>query len=146
MSDPITVGALVAGALGMVAEALLKGSVGEAAKDAYKGLKEKVSHWASADVAELEKAPKSIPRKAVIAEIIDSQSPEDQESLRVLAGQLLEKLKANPQAVGLDIGRLTALEVQLGDLTVTSGVGARIEEANVGTLTTGKISVGSSGK
>jgi hypothetical protein len=48
MVDPVTVGSLVAGALGMTAEALLKGAVGEAVKDGYNALKEKVkvSQWA----------------------------------------------------------------------------------------------------
>jgi hypothetical protein len=44
MTDPVTVGALVVGALSMAAEAALKGAVGEAVKDGYKALKEKVSH------------------------------------------------------------------------------------------------------
>jgi flagellar motor component MotA len=43
-------------------------------------------------------------------------------------------LKECAPAIGLDIGRLTALEAQLGNLTVTSGIGARITEANVGTF------------
>ena len=33
MVDPVTVGSLVAGALGMAADAALKGAVGEAIKD-----------------------------------------------------------------------------------------------------------------
>jgi hypothetical protein len=54
MVDPVTVGSLVAGALSMTAEAVLKGTVGEAVKDGYKALKEKVSHWASGEVTALE--------------------------------------------------------------------------------------------
>lgn len=142
MVDAVTVGSLVAGALGMAAEAVVKGAVGEAVKDGYKALKEKVSHWASGEVTALEATPTSIGRQTVIAEIIDAQSAHDQESLRVLAQALLAKLKESAPAIGLDIGRLVALEVQLGTLTVGSGIGARIREANVGTFTTGNISVG----
>jgi hypothetical protein len=142
MADPGTVGSLVAEALSMAAEAFLKGAVGEAVKDGYKTLREKVSQWASRDIVELEKTPSSGARQAVIAEIIDAQSSEeDRESLRALAEALITKLKESAP-VGLDIGRLTALEVQLGDITVSSGTGARIEEATVQTLKTGNISVG----
>jgi hypothetical protein len=142
MVDPVTVGSLVAGALSMAAEAVLKGAVGEAVKDGYKALKEKVSHWASGEVTALEATPSSIGRQTVIAEIIDAQSEDDRKSLRALAEALVAKLKECAPAIGLDIGRLTALEAQLGNLTVTSGIGARITEANVGTFKTGDISVG----
>ena len=36
MTDHVTIGAMVASALAMAAEAMLKGAVGEAVKDAYK--------------------------------------------------------------------------------------------------------------
>ena len=83
-------------------------------------------------------------RQAVIAETVDHLSQEDQESLRVLAQTLAEKLKElKPQApAGLDFGRLEALEVQLGNITATQGTGARFEEARVKTFKTGDISVG----
>ena len=42
MSDPVTIGALAASALAMAADAALKGAVGEAVKDGYKVLKEKI--------------------------------------------------------------------------------------------------------
>lgn len=142
MVDPVTVGSLVAGALSMAAEAVLKGAVGEAVKDGYKALKEKVSHWAPSEVSALETTPGSKGRQAVVAEIIDAQSEDDRKSLRVLAETMVAKLKESAPAIGLDIGRLTALEVQLGNIIVTSGTGTRIEEANVETFKTGDISVG----
>ncbi len=86
-------------------------------------------------------------RQTVIAEIIDAQSEDDRKALRVLAEALVANLKECAPAIGLDVGRLTALEVQLGNLSVTNGIGARIAEANVGTFKTGDISAGSrSGK
>jgi hypothetical protein len=143
MPDPVTLGVLVAAALSMAGEATLKGAVGEAVKDAYKALKERVSHWAFSDVEALEKAPASITRQAVIAEIVDARPKDDQESLRVLAETLVAGLKESAPVIGLDIGRLTALEVDLGNITITEGIGARIEEARVeGTFKTGDISVG----
>ena len=78
--------------------------------------------------------------KSIVA--TTAQSEDDRKSLRALAEALVAKLKECAPAIGLDIGRLTALEAQLGNLTVTSGIGARITEANVGTFKTGDISVG----
>jgi hypothetical protein len=140
--DPVTVGSLVAGALGMAAEVVLKGAVGEATKDGYKALREKVSHWASGEVAALETRPSSNGLQIAVAEIVDAQSGDDKEALRILAETLVARLKDSAPAIGLDIGRLTALEAQLGNITVTSGIGARIEDARLGTFKTGEISVG----
>jgi hypothetical protein len=143
MPDPVTLGALVAAALSMAGEATLKGAVGEAAKDAYNALREKVSHWATHDVEALAQTPSSALPQAIIAEIIDARPKDDQEPLRAIAETLVAGLKKHAPATGLDIGRLTALEVNLGNITVTGGIGARIEEARVeGTFKTGDISVG----
>ena len=88
--------------------------------------------------------PHSDPRKAVIAKVVNNLPMEDQENLRDLAHTLTIRLKEAAPAIGLDIGRLDALAVELGQITVTEGVGARIQEAHVaGTFRTGDISVGS---
>jgi hypothetical protein len=144
MADPITVGVFTAWALGLAGEAIIKGSAGEAVKDAYQALKAKLSHWAAGDVGELEKAPSSKTRQAVLAEVVDGLSHEDQGSLHDLAQVLAGKLKEQAPTIGLDVGRLNAAEVQLGNITITEGIGARVQEANVpGTFRTGDISVGS---
>jgi hypothetical protein len=94
-------------------------------------------------VTELEKAPGSDARKAVIAEIVNNLSVEDQEELRNLAQSLTTELKKTAPAIGLDVGQLNALAVEFGKITVTEGVGARIQEARVaGTFKAGDISVG----
>lgn len=126
----------------MAAEATLKGAVGEAVKDGYKALKEKVSHWGAGEVAALEATPSSNGRQAVVAEIIDAQSEDEKMALRLLAETLVARLKDCAPAIGLEVGRLTALEVELGNINVASGIGARIEEANVDIFKTGDISVG----
>ena|ERR1043166_2167329 len=142
MAEPITIGALVASALAMAGEAALKGTVGEAVKDAYKALKEHVARWAGGDVETLEKAPTSAGRQAVVAEAIDGRPTEEQAPLRALAEQLIAELKRHGP-VGLDIGRLEAMEVQLGSISATEGTGARIAEARVaGTFSAGPIKVG----
>ena len=144
MPDPITVGVLVAGALSLGSEAV-KAVVGEVVKDAYKALKAKLAIWAAGDVAELEKTPHSDLRKAVIAQVVNNLPVEDQDELRGLAQVLTTRLKEAAPAIGLDIGRLDALAVELGKITVTEGVGTRIQEAHVaGTFRVGDISVGSS--
>jgi hypothetical protein len=146
MADPVTIGVLTASALAMAGEAALKGAVGEAAKDAYKTLKSRVAQWAGSDVGALEKTPASQARRAVVAEAVDSQSGEEQAALRRLAQELLAALKRSGM-VGLDIGRLEALEVKLGDITVAEGTGARFEEVRAhGTFSAGNISVGDNSK
>jgi hypothetical protein len=143
MADLATLGAVVSLALSMGAEATLKSTVGEVVKDGYKALKEKVSHWAAHDVEALEKTPTSTTRQAVIAEIIDAQSQEDRDAVYSLAETLSARLKENASTVGLDIGRLTALEVALGNINVTEGIGVRMAEAHVqGTFRTADITVG----
>jgi hypothetical protein len=145
VADPVTIGAIVVGALKLGAEAVVKSAVGEAVKDAYAALKDKISVWAASDVAALERQPNSSARQAVIAEIVDSQSPADRELLRGLAQALTVELdKQAPKIVGLDVGRLKALQADLGNITVTEGVGAHIREADVGVFKTGDISVGPS--
>jgi len=146
MADPVTIGALTASALAMAGKAALKGAVGEAAKDAYKALKSRVAKWAGSDVEALEKAPASPARRAIIAEVIDNQPGEEQAALRVLAQELVAALKRSG-AIGLDIGRLEAMDVQLGNIAVSEGVGARMGEVRAqGTFSTGNITVGGPAK
>jgi hypothetical protein len=130
----------------MAGEAVVKGAVGEAVKDGYKTLKGKIAHWAGGDVEALEKTPTSAARQAVVAEIIDAQPTEEVAAVRALAERLIAALKA-AGGVGLDIGRLEALEVRLGAITVKDGTGVRMGDARVhGTFSTGDIKVGAPGK
>jgi hypothetical protein len=142
MTDPITIGALVASALGLAGEAILKGAVGEAVKDSYRALKDKISSWAGNDVEALEKTPTSAARQAVVAEIVDAQPVEEVTHARALAEQLIAALESGGSNIGLDIGRLKAREVRLGTVKVQGGTGARIGEAHVaGTFGVEKIEV-----
>jgi hypothetical protein len=45
---------------------------------------------------------------------------------------LTSQLKREAPIIGLDVGRLDALQVELGRIMVTEGIGARIQEAQVG--------------
>jgi len=142
--EPLTIGVLVSSALGMASEAALKGVVGETVKDAYKALKAKVAGWAASDVDALEKTPASAARRAVVAEVIEGQSAEQQSEARVLAQRLIAALKkASDGPIGLDVERLNALAVDLGSITVKEGTGARFRDARVrGSFKTGPIDVG----
>ncbi|WP_192355940.1 hypothetical protein [Mesorhizobium mediterraneum] len=93
MSDPVSVGALAVMALGLAAEALIKGAVGETVKDAYATLKNRISAWAGADLRALEADPTSEGRRTVLAEQVDQQPAGEQESVKVLATELLDVLK-----------------------------------------------------
>ena len=145
MVEPVTLGALVASALAMGAEAAMKGAVGEAGKEAYQTLKRKIAQWAGQDLDLLEIDPASKGRQTVVAEKIDHQSEADKAEMRELAQRLIKTLK-NERGAALDIGYLEATEVELGNIKV--GVGAaqdavRLREAKLtGALRTGDIEVG----
>jgi hypothetical protein len=144
MTDPVTVGALVASTLALAGETLVKSAVTESVKDAYKALKERVARWAGHDVEALEKAPTSAGRQSVVAEAIDRQSAEERAVLRDFAERLIGALRQHVP-VGLDVKRLDAAAVQLSSITVTEGTGARFEDARVsGTFSAGPINVGQS--
>jgi hypothetical protein len=140
--EPLTIGALAASALAMASD-VVKGVVGEAVKDAYKALKEKVAGWGAGDVKALEETPTSAARRAVVAEVIDAQPVDQQSEVRALAQRLIMVLKKD-RPIGLDIGLLDKVDTELGDITAREGTGVRIEEAKGGRLKIGAINVGPS--
>ena len=100
MPDPLTIGALAASALAMAAQEVVKAAVSETVKDAYKALMDKVADWASGEGSMLEAAPSSKGKQLAVAEIIDAQSEEDKQALKLLAENLLAKLKENAPVIG----------------------------------------------
>src|ERR1700680_4751614 len=118
----------------MASDETVKGFVGEAVKDAYKALKTKIARWTGADVDALEKAPASAVGQSAVAEAIDGQPPGEQALVKALAAELVAALKSETHKsegggpLGLDVGELEALEVQLGAITVTEGTGVRMKE------------------
>jgi predicted lipid-binding transport protein (Tim44 family) len=145
MSDPVTIGGFAAMALAMASEAAFKSAVGEAVKGAYSALKQKVSSWASSDVEALEKAPTSKARQDLIAEEIDRQAPDDRKEVRDLARALLDELEKwqSSTPIGIDIGKLKAARVKLGEINVSEGIGFRAKEIDTpGDFETQKIIVG----
>lgn len=145
MVEPVSTGTLVAGALAAGAGALAKGVLGEAAKDAYARLKGLVASWAAGDVAQLETDPDSTARGAVVAEVVDRQAnAEDKAQAQALAAALVAALKQQAAAgpVGIDIGRLEALEVDLGRVEVSEGTGFRAEVVKTDSFRTDGLEVG----
>jgi hypothetical protein len=126
MADPVTVGVLVASALGMAGDTIIKSAVGEAVRDAYKALKSKVAHWAGAEVEAMEKAPTSPGRRAVVAEIIDAQPADATTALRPLAEQLIAALQASGTA---DIQATVSNSNVRG--TIVTGTGNNVHSVTV---------------
>ena len=92
MTELMTVGGLAAAVLALAAQAVLKSRVGEAVKDSYKLLKEKVAVWASGEVAMLEAKPTSHGKQLAVAEIIDEQPIDEQNTVRALAKGSMDTL------------------------------------------------------
>jgi hypothetical protein len=150
MPDPVTIGTLAASALALAGDETVKGFVGETVKDAYKTLRDKIARLAGGGVYALEKAPASKTRQRVVAKAINGQSAEEQISVKALAPELLAALKREAQKregsgpIGLDVGKLEALEVDLAAITVNEGVGVRIKKVTTpGPFKAGPIKVGS---
>jgi hypothetical protein len=127
MTDPLTIGGLTALALGTAADAMLKGAVGEAVKDAYSALKDRIAVWAGRDVATLELAPDSNRTRLAIAEIVDRQSADELSELRDVVDKLIDALKnaSRSTPIGIEIDELEAARINLPAITVTEGTGFR---------------------
>jgi hypothetical protein len=138
MTDPITIGGLVATALATAGDATIK----EAVKDAYHALKTRVAHWASADVEALAKAPKSAARQAVVAEIIDALSDEERATLQPLADRLIAQMRHHASAIGADIAGVERLEADLRKIAVSEGIGVRIRDVGDAKLKIDELIVG----
>jgi hypothetical protein len=116
--DPITtiIAALVAGA----SEAV-KPLVGEMLKDAYKGLKTVIqSRYAKVSLAQLEEAPDSQARRAVVAEDLVKAGADKDAELLQHAKAILDAVAAQAQTgsdlIGLDIGKIKTGSMTLEDI------------------------------
>ena len=91
MVEPVSTGALVAGALSVGAATFAKGMLSEAAKNAYGKLKNAIAGWAGHDVNQLEKN-QSPAREAALAEIVDEREEIEKQDLTALARALIATL------------------------------------------------------
>ena len=119
----MTIGDLVASTLATAAPQVMKATVGEAAKDAYKALKAQLFPSASAELDALETAPASADAQLAVAKVIDERSAQEQQALRAMAQELIAKLQESATGIGADISRMNALERELRASAVASSVG-----------------------
>lgn len=136
MSDPVTIGAFVVSVLTKAVEAGLGEAAKSAAKDSYEALKTKISQWAGSKVTTLEAAPDSEKTQNAIAEIINRQTAQERDALRVLAEALIKELKnSSDPSVALTFRGLENVAVNLKRIEAEDGgVGARFEDVKGGTI------------
>ena len=152
MAEPITVGAMIATAISAGAAALAKGALGAAGKDAYQVLKDAVARWTGngEQLAKIESDPASH-HKTALAESVATQPLQVQRELAALAATLVKTLRREEEQsgpIGVDIGELEAMNVELDRLQITSGTGFRADRVTTTeTFHIGEIDVGTdSGK
>lgn len=124
MVEPSTIGTIVSRVLSMASEAALQDGAGEATKDAYKALKQKVSCRAAFDVHALERNPTSAARRAVIAEAVDQLPELEKISVKTLATELTEALKTSAEQgpIGIDVRSVEAERIKLEEIGVHEGI------------------------
>ena len=118
MPDPITVGALVAAALGAGAAEAGKAVLGQAARDAYDKLKSAAGAVLGPALAMFEKKPDSDDLAAGIAEAVAAQPAQVQAELGQLAEAVRAALAAEGRAASID-NRITVIASGAG--TIAAG-------------------------
>jgi hypothetical protein len=144
MADPITIGALVAGALALGSEAL-KGVVGEAAKDAYGKLKGVLARTFPSLTSSLAEKPESKARADALAEEIDGLNNQDKRALEAVAQELLKQLHSDEEArrtVGAKIDILVSEGLlKIGNIEASgNATGLEAKEIRGQTVEVGNIS------
>lgn len=145
--EPVTA---IVTALALGAAAGLKDTAERAIKDGYAALKSLVQHkYAKVDLAQLEKAPESTARRAVVTEELEAAGAvRDQEILRQ-AQKLIDEITAQaPEtaaAIGVDLEDIKAASLTIEDV-IASGTGAKVKKAEVaGDVTIKGIRAGQGG-
>ena len=133
MPDPVTAGTLAVTALALAGEAIVKGAVSELVKDAYAKLKALVSKRAPDEIKLLDVLPSSEPRQAMVVEVLDALPKGETEELVEPAHRLVKVLEAEAakQPIGVDMTRLSAMNVNFKTVRVASGIGVVAREAKL---------------
>jgi hypothetical protein len=144
VADPITVGALIAGALALGSEAL-KGVVGEATKDAYGKLKETLVRAFPGLASSVIEKPSSKPRADALAEEIEGLNDQDKTALQALAKEVIERLrsdKAAKRTIGAKIDILVSEGLlRIGEIEASGdATGLEAKEIRGQTVEVGNIS------
>ena len=104
-------------------------------KDAYAALKARIaSRYPEVSVEQLEAAPQSKARRAVIEEDLTAAGAETDLDLVAAARELIERVKrdapAAATAIGVDLKDVEAANLRLADITA-SGTGVKVEKSKV---------------
>ncbi len=145
MSDPITAGTLAVTALALAGEAIVKGAVGEVVKDTYAKLKSMVRRHAPEEMRVLQAQPGSEPRRAMVVEVLDALPQPETDELVDPAQRLIELLEveAEKHPIGIDMTRLSAMNVNFKTVRVASDIGVLARDATLqGDLTIDSLEVG----
>ena len=137
MPDPVTIGAFVVSVFTKAIEAGAGEFAKNAGKGAFEALKAKLSHWAGHEVAALEDASDSPKRQNAVAEIIDRQTEQERDALRVLAQTLIDELKnSSDPSVALVFRDLENVAVNLKRVEAEGGaIGGVFDAVKGGTIT-----------
>jgi hypothetical protein len=130
--EPIS--AIVA-ALALGAAAAAKDVGGEAVKDAYAGLKALIARrYPQVSVEQLEKAPESKNRRAVVEEDLQAANGAEDSELAGLAAKLTNLIRqqapGTAAAIGVDLKDIEAGSLRLADIAA-AGAGVRVEKAKI---------------
>jgi hypothetical protein len=132
--DPVS---LIVLAVAAGAAAGLKDSAADAVKEAYGALKRRILERHRVDVSAVERKPDSEHKRASLKEDLADAGAGDDVELREAARRLLaEVAKHDPgaaQAVGVDLERVTAGFISIGDVDVRgAATGFKGRDVNVG--------------
>jgi hypothetical protein len=144
--DPVS---LLIGALAAGAQAALKDTATAAIKDAYAGLKTLiVSRFGKKSSLEsLEERPGSAAKQAAAAEDLSDAGAAADAEVMARARAVVEAVErddpATARALGLDLARIKAEFLKVGDIT-SEGTAARIRDSSfTGGITLGNLTAGS---
>jgi len=125
----------IAAALALGAAAAAKDIGGQVVRDAYAGLKAFIaSRYPRVGLDQLEQAPESKARRAVVEEDLQAANAAADTQLAGLAAKLAELIRAQAPAaaaaIGVDLKDIEAGSLRLADIAA-AGTGVRVEKARV---------------
>ncbi len=131
--EPITV--TIATALALGAAAGLQGIAEQTIKDAYDGLKKLIqSRYAKVNLAQLEEAPESKARRAVVDEdLAKAGADHDEEVLRhakALMDLVRDRKPEAAGAIGVDLEDVKGASLRIANV-IASGAGVRARRAEI---------------
>ncbi len=133
--EPITA---IVTALALGAAAGLKGTTEQLIKDGYTALKTLLTSkfpQASASVDQLERAPDSKARRAVVEEDLTKegagQSAEILQHAKALLDAIAQRAPQIAEVIGVSLTDITGASLRIADV-LSSGSGVRVERANIG--------------